>query len=195
MHSIATIVEGESEVQSVPVLLRRQLGRLARPDINVAKPFRVHRNRVVKAGELERAILQVIRSRENVAGLLIILDADDDPAAQLENELHERCTRVTELPCRVVVAVREFESWFLAAKESLRGERGIRLDALPPENPEAIRGAKERLTANMSNNRRYIETDDQPALVEKMDFEAARTRCPSFERLLSSVADLVDAAT
>jgi hypothetical protein len=193
MHSIATIVEGESEVQSVPVLLRRILGRLARPDVNVAKPFRVHRNRVVKEGELERAIIQVIRSRENVAGLLIILDADDDPAARLESELRERCNRATELPCRVVVAVREFESWLLAAKESLRGERGIRPDALPPENPESIRGAKERLTANMDNHRRYVEIDDQPALVEKMDFEAAKTRCPSFEKLLSSVADLVDA--
>jgi hypothetical protein len=83
----------------------------------------------------------------------------------------------------VAAATRELETWFLGAKESLRGVRGIRANATSPADPETIRGAKERLTANMEGNRRYHEVDDQPAFADKVDLTLALERCPSLQRL------------
>ncbi len=192
---IVPIVEGYSEVESVPILLRRILERETAYSVQVAKPFRVKRNLVVKEGELERAIRQVVRSRLDAGGILVLLDADKDCPAQLGPRLLKRCQAVTQLPVAVVLAKGEFEGWFLGAKESLQGVRGIRQDATAPENPEGIRGAKERLSKNMQGQRRYMEVDDQPALAAKMNLELAKERCRSFEKFLRGVHFLISEMT
>ncbi|MHC4504833.1 MAG: DUF4276 family protein [Planctomycetota bacterium] len=191
VSAIVPIVEGHSEVQSVPLLVRRILHDcLQVHDIDVARPFRVKRNRVVKEGVLERAVQQALRDRDSARCVLVLLDADDDCPGELGPSLSERCREATTLPTAVVLANRELEAWFLGAKESLRGTRGIRDDACAPENPESIRGAKERLTGNMVD-RRYLAVDDQAALAERMDIAAARRRCPSFDKLVRDVERLV----
>jgi hypothetical protein len=188
---ILPIVEGQSEVQSVPVLLRRLLDELGRSEIAVARPFRVKRYQVVRPGELERALRQGLRDRHGVQAILVLLDADDDEPRQIEAELLARCRAETSVPAAVVLAQRELEAWFLGCKDALRGTCGIRPDANAPADPEAIRGAKERLTRNMLNNRRYLEIDDQPTLAAAMDFDLAARRCPSFARLRTCLADLL----
>lgn len=181
-------------MESVPVLLRRLLAHLSAPHLNVCRPFRVRRNRIVQEGEIERAVQQAERDREGVTAILIFLDADDDPPVQLATDLLRRARNVTRLPVAVVLAVREFEAWFLGAKESLRGVRGIRADAANPPDPESIRGAKERLSKNMPRSRRYLEVDDQPALAERMDLDMARRNCPSFDKFCREVPTLAAAA-
>lgn len=189
--AIVSIVEGKSEVRSVPVLLRRILHEhLKIYDVDVARAFRVKRAQVVQEGELERAIRRAIRDRERAGCILVLLDADDDCPAELGPSLLKRCREATGLPAAVVLAKREFEAWFLGAKESLRGTRGIRNDACAPEDPESIRGAKEHLTGNMKG-RRYLSVDDQPALAKRMDIAAARRRCLSFDKLVRDVERLV----
>ncbi|HVG11228.1 MAG TPA: DUF4276 family protein [Thermoanaerobaculia bacterium] len=183
---ILPVVEGLSEVQAVPVLLRRLLARLGREDIQIARPFRVSRLKVVRPGELERAILQGSRDRNNLSALLVLLDADDDDPASLEIHLMERCHAATALPAAVIAARREFESWFLGGKDAFRGFRGIRPDANAPPDPESIRGAKERLSRNMAG-RSYVEVDDQPAFAERLDLELASQRCASLRRLMAEL--------
>ncbi|MFQ6008417.1 MAG: DUF4276 family protein [Candidatus Zixiibacteriota bacterium] len=189
-QAIVPIVEGQAEVESVPVLLRRIFGEKGTYSLQVAKPFRVKRNRIVRHGELERAVLQSVRSRPGVGGILVLIDADDDCPAQLGPKLLERCQSVTQLPAAVVLATRELECWFLGAKESLIGIRSIRPDATTPQDPESVRGAKERLNQNMQD-RRYIEVDDQPALAACMNIQQARGRCPSFDRFLREVESMI----
>ena len=173
---LIVIVEGHAEAESVPVLLRN-LG------VPVARPFRVKRNLVVKAGELERAVKQALRDRPHPSGVLVLLDADDDCPAQLAPVLLDRCRKETQLPVSVVFAVRELEAWFLAGIESLRGQRGISDDAAWSGDPEAPRDAKGRVEELMPG-RSYVDVDDQPALMAFLDVEAARTRCPSLDKLL-----------
>jgi hypothetical protein len=60
------LVEGQSEVAGLPILLRRLLLHLGHPHVLVARPFRVHRTRVSQGGEIERAVLQGLRTRERV---------------------------------------------------------------------------------------------------------------------------------
>ena len=190
---VAPIVEGHAEVESVPLVLRRIFAELGVSDIQVARPFRVKRNRVVKTGELERAISQSIRDRDNVGGIIVLIDSDDDCPAGLGPQLLERAKLVTHLPVAVVLATREFECWFLGAKESLRGINGISKEATVPLNPERIRGAKEHLTRNMTGGRRYLEVDDQPTFAERFDLQTARQSCPSFDKCFREVERLVHA--
>lgn len=189
---VLPLVEGHSEVESVPVLLRRLFARLDRTDASVAKPFRVKRYQIVRAGELERAVVQGLRSRSGVTSVLVLLDADDDDPDALETALLQRCREVTFLPAAVVAATRELESWFLGSKDSLRGICGIRADARAPEGPEAIRGAKERLTRNMER-RSYLEVQDQPTFAARMDLDLALERCASFRRLATALEHLLAA--
>jgi hypothetical protein len=192
-RAVATIVEGHAEVESVPLLLRRIFAQLWVSDIQVARPFRVKRNRVVKPGELERAINQTIRDRAEVAGILVLIDSDDDCPAKLGPELLDRATKTTRVPVSVVLANREFECWFRGSKASLRGISGILEDAIAPLNPENTRGAKEHLTRNMGRGRRYLEVDDQATFAEKFDLNETRRCCPSFDKCFRETERLLQA--
>jgi len=124
--------------------------------------------------------------------VLVVLDADEDCPKTLAAQLLRRArTGVADLPVSVVLAKREFEAWYLAAAESLRGQRGLPPDLEPPPEPEAIRGAKEWLQRHMPFGRRYSETLDQPALAAVFNLELARRRSPSFEKLCREMARLL----
>jgi hypothetical protein len=181
--TLVPIVEGHAEIESIPVLLRR-LGILS-----IARPFRVKRNKVVKEGEIERAVQQAIRDRDGASAVLVLLDADDDCPATLGPDLLLRCAAVTSLPVSVVIANRELEAWFLGGIESLRGQRGIRGDAEWTGDPEEPRGAKGRVESMMVG-RSYLDTDDQPALMAVLDVQLARERCPSLDKLLRDLESI-----
>lgn len=193
MPAIVPIVEGIAEVEAIPVLFRRILTHQNVHGIWIERPFRVKRNRVVRPQELERAVTLAVRDRDNVAGVIVVLDSDDDCPARLGPELLERARTATALPTAIVLAQKELECWFLGAKESLRGKRGIRNDSAAPPDPEQIRGAKERLTQNMIPGRRYLPVDDQAVLADAMNLDLAQARCPSFAKLMRDLNGLADA--
>jgi Domain of unknown function (DUF4276) len=188
---LVPIVEGQSEERSVGGLLRRMLGELDIYDVSVARPFRVKRNRVVQEGELERSVIQAVRSRSGASALLVLLDADTDCPATLAPKLIQRGEKATTVPLRVVFPKVETEAWILAAVESVRGQRGIRDDAECPSDPESVRDAKGALSARMGGTRGYVATDDQPALLSALDLNLAAQRSPSFAKLQRDVAWLV----
>lgn len=73
MANIIAIVEGDGEVEAVPVLIRRICGDVF-PDAppNVLKPIRVRRDRILKEGELERYVsLAAVRVGDD--GRILIL--------------------------------------------------------------------------------------------------------------------------
>ncbi len=173
---IGCIVEGHGEVKAVPVLIRRIAGDLY-PELPliIERPIRAPRYLVVKEGELERRIELAAQKIGGQGGIFIILDSEDDCPAELGPELLHRALQTRmDLPIAVVIANREFEAWFLAAAESLRGKRGLKSNIHPPNDPEVIRGAKEWLDERMENNETYSETRDQPALTAQFDLEQAR---------------------
>jgi hypothetical protein len=175
---VACIVEGQSERESVPLLLRRiydAAGDLSEPDVRKSDVVRVPRSRLLRAGELERLVQRLARLVGPDGAILILIDADDDPACTLAPTLLSRAK--TERPDRrisVVVAVREYEAWLLASARSLRGHCNLRDDLQPPEHPEHIRDAKSWLSKRMARGR-YREVLDQPRLTARMALEEART--------------------
>ena len=153
--------------------------------------MRVGRYKVVRPGELERAIELARRTRDSCDAILILLDADDDCPGKLGPDLLARATEVSHgVPVSVVLAKSEFEAWFLGSLESLRGVRGVADKAVSLDTPEDIRGAKEHLEHQMTGERTYVETDDQPALAAQFDLQSARQRCPSLDKLVRDVESL-----
>ncbi len=192
MKLLIPIVEGHGEVEALPVLLRRilQCTNSSGGQIIVGKPIRQDRHKIVKIGELERAIQ--LAELKRCDAILVVLDADDDCPAKLGPELLARARQARpDIPVWVVIAKSEFETWFIGGIESLRGVRGIASDALPPEKPETIRGAKEWLSQRMPTARSYLEVDDQPALAARFDLDQTRVRCPSFDKFLRDIEEMV----
>lgn len=190
---IGCIVEGHGDVEAAPIVIRRIAARIdpARV-IHIPAPIRTSRDKIVKAGELERAVTLASRKLGGYGAVLVLLDSEDDCPARLGPELGRRAAAIRgDLPLAVVLAKREFEAWFLAAAESLRGLRGLAADLQPPPDPEAIRGAKEWLRNRMPPRQRYVETLDQPALAAQFSLDAARA-APSFDKLYREVARLIE---
>lgn len=192
MPTIATIVEGHGEVDAVPILIRRIAGREL-PDVavEIPSPIRVERNRVLNAGELERAVELAARKAGDAGGILILLDADDDCPAEIAQEVLPRAIEARrDRDIRVVLAKMEYEAWFLAAADSIAGRYDIDPATTAPGDPESIRGAKEWLGARMPRGRRYRATLHQAALTAIFDLDAART-APSFDKMWRDVSYLL----
>ncbi|PKO21594.1 MAG: hypothetical protein CVU38_13910 [Chloroflexi bacterium HGW-Chloroflexi-1] len=193
---LACIVEGHGEVQAVPVLLRRLASALDPTlALQVEQPIRITKSKLLQAGELERAVELAARKVGGGGAILILLDSDEDCPALLGPNLLGRASAVRgDVPISVVLAKHEFEAWFLAAAESLRGRRGLRTDLAPPAQPETVQGAKEWLADRMTGDRHYVETLDQPALAAIFDLAAAR-RADSFDKCWREMNRLITEIT
>ncbi len=193
MLRLAAIVGGDGECEAVPILVRRIARALDPGLIPVVHPvLRVPESRLIKQGELERTVELAARKLGGQGGILIVLDCDDGCPAEDGPKLLGRAVAVrSDIPISVVLAKREFEAWFLAAAESLRGRRGLSGNLTAPPDPEAVRGAKEWLADRMPQDQAYSETTDQPALTHLFDLGAAR-RADSFDKCYRAISQLLN---
>ena len=192
MPNVYCIVEGHGECEAVPTILRR-LGQSLCPELplNILPPLRIGRHKLVKKGELERAVDWAARRTPEPRVILVLLDADDDCPKTLGPALLTRAKEARkDVPIGVVLAKREFEAWFLAAFESIGGHRGLAPTIPPIPDPESIRDAKGFLTGHMSGNRAYSPVVDQPALAAVFDMQAARRRSDSFDKFCREIERL-----
>lgn len=188
---VACIVEGHGEAASVPILIRRVAASIDPPVAVDVTPIRVSKSKLLKPEELKRAV-ELAAMRSGTGGILLLLDADDDCPARLGPDLLAQVQRIRpDKVSAVVLANKEFESWFLAAAESLGGHRKLRRDLQSPARPEVIRGAKEWLS-NAIEGGVYSPTLDQPALTAIFDFEQAK-RSPSFQKCYREIVRMIEA--
>lgn len=189
--NLGLLVEGHGEYYAAPILVRRIADSLGVPCV-VRSVLRQPRSTIIKAGELERAVTLLGNKVGSGGAVLVLIDGDDDPACTLGPELLARAQIARpDRRVGVVLAVREYEAWFLAAADSLRGRRGLPADLEAPSSPEAVRDAKGWLSAQMP--RGYSPTADQPALTDLFDLEMARSS-PSFAKLVRELTRLLAAS-
>jgi uncharacterized protein DUF4276 len=156
-------------------------------DLVFNRPLRKRRAEIVSEQPLREMVRVALRQAGGCHGILILFDSDRDCPLHLAPRIQTwAAAEAGPIPCEVVLAHREYESWFLASLESLRGIRGIRLEAIPHADPESVRGAKEKLEASMADSRTYSETLDQAALTALFDMAAAYRSCRSFRRMVSA---------
>jgi hypothetical protein len=185
--NVTAIVEGDGEVIALPVLLRR-LNEWLTPEVyvDVGYPIRVRRDRFLNKDDEFRRYLTLAANKCGDKGwILILFDADDDCPAELGQEiLHRAQSTVPHRKISVVLANREYEAWFIAAAESLQGNRGFNYDPVKAVDPERPRDAKGWIEACMANQS-YGETTDQPKFSALIDLQLAFDRSRSFRKLCS----------
>ena len=180
---LGLIVEGHGEVAALPVLLRRLASELLEisEQLEIPSPLRLSKGKMKDPSELRRAVELMARKTNPDGAILVLLDADDECPAVLGPELlkHVHAAR-GDRSTSVVVANREYESWFIAGASGLRGYRGLPDDLLPAPNAEQIRNAKGWIDERMANG--YHETTDQPKLSSRFDLREA-LKSDSFSKL------------
>ncbi|MBZ5702456.1 MAG: DUF4276 family protein [Acidobacteriia bacterium] len=176
----------------MPIVVRRIAGQIVPPVIvDVVTAIRTPRSKLIKPGELERAVEFAARKISGRGGIIVVLDGDDDCPAQIGPALLKRAANArNDLPIAVIIAKREFEAWFIAAAESLADQIGLPTGLEAPVNPEDIRGAKEWLTERMQGNRGYSASLDQPTLASLFDMQLA-LRADSFEKFHRTIKQLL----
>lgn len=185
---VAPIVEGHGEDLAIRILLQRLWTELLGGEyIEVLKPIRSHRTKMTQSSELERALgLAVLKLRESRSSdpslVLILLDADEDPACVLGPDLLKRARasrQDTDISC--VVAAVEYETWFVAAAQSLQEFLDLS-EGLVPRDPETSRSGKAWVQRRFKGIK-YSPAVDQPSMTSRMDLRQARERSPSFDKL------------
>ena len=185
---IVPIVEGHGEVEALPLLIRRAFDRFCPnviPAIN--PPTRVKAASFLQDREYFHKYIALAAAKAAQGGglVLVLLDCEDDCPATLGPRLLANAEAVrADIKYLIVLAHREYETWFLTAAESLRGYIGLSAQLTTPTDPEAIRGAKEWLGRHMSA--RYDPIIHQARMTARFDLHQARAN-PSFDRFISKL--------
>jgi len=192
MTFIAPIVEGQGEVEALPILLRRISQHAnATSRLQVNQPIRVKSGSFINKEEyfskyVGMAATKAAQSRGTV---LILLDCDDECPAVIGPALLARASAIRgDVSYLVVLAHREFESWFIASVASLAGQFGLPMALDVPADIEGIRDAKGWLGKRMSVS--YDPVTHQHQFARICDLGEAQ-RSPSFKRLYCKIRDLV----
>ncbi len=187
---VAPVVEGHGEDRAVRILLQRIWTELLDGDyIHVIRPIRGSRHKLVRKEELERMItlaaskLKGSCAPRDLSMVLVLLDADPDPACELGPRLRDYATESRpDVDVACVLANLEYETWFVAAAESLQEFLDVPADASNLDNPESARSGKGWIQKHFKGPK-YSETLDQPRMTARMDLTLCRKRSPSFDRL------------
>lgn len=189
---VAPIVEGHGEVSAVPALVRRIAAQRCGAWVEVAPAFRMDSGKMRKPDELAKAVrVAAARVHGRAGGVLVLRDGDDsdiDCPVELARSLSPEPGLVA-VPVEIVIARHEYESWFLAAAQSLRQHAAVLDDAVAPADPEARRGAKTQLEAMMRES--YKETLHQAKFSALIDLEEAARNSRSFRRMVHAVERLL----
>jgi hypothetical protein len=182
---IVPIVEGQGEMRAVPELFRRIVIELnLGVPIEIGRVVRQPRDKLLRDGELERALGLAANEGGKEGAIFILVDSEGTCPAELGPELLARAQAArNDLRISVVLAHQEFEAWFLASASSLKGLRGLRDDIENHQAPESVHGCKEWLETWMPATLRYSPTADQAALARTFDMQLARQNAPSFDKL------------
>ena len=187
---LVCVVEGKGELEAIPNLCARILHHLQRWEWGVdPKPIKQSRGILVneklpspnRPCNVSRysAVVELARVRPAHA-VLILCDSDNDCAVAWHRSAVEvAASRVTWPPVAPVMAVREYEGWLLA------NEDDAALSILKGRNPEAIRGAKEKLRLLYPG---YLPASNQLELTRKINIPRLRERSASFDKLVRSIA-------
>ena len=197
---VAPIVEGHGEVSAVPILLRRIWSELLGGEyIDVLTPIRQPRHRLAtnKGATLDKAIALAVgklndpRLMDDPKLILILLDADDDLPCELGPKVLQLALSArSDHNISCVIANVEYETWFVAAAESLALYLSLADDESAPSNPESERRGKGWIKTHFIGTK-YSEPVDQPKLTAHMDLSMCRQRCPSFDKLCRDLERMI----
>ena len=176
----------------MPTLLRRIWRELLGGEfVEVLQPYRISRPRFVRNrdNELSKTVefvaRQLLATCPKLDGnlILILIDADKDlPCAIAPTILSAAQVARSDVDIICVAAVTEYESWFVAAAESLSQFLAPDAIAQLPSPPLREKHGKGWIQRSWRGSA-YSETIDQARLTNSMDLAMCRAHSPSFDKL------------
>ena len=129
MLSIVPVVEGDGETRAFPLLLRRLLHEKYKRFNLAAGQAVTARGRSKLLTDFEKFI-RYAEGKPGCGAILVLLDADEDCPIELATRLSIKCNLFgVVMPVAIVCAKREYEAWFLASLETIKGHHGIPVEA------------------------------------------------------------------
>jgi hypothetical protein len=179
---IYLFVEGFGDARAASNLAARLWADLGLPFIPIDNGKRLPNLHVNKG--IQRAV-DLIRSKSNATGLLIIRDDEDHCPAEIVRERTDFIRSLNaSFPIAYHIMYREFETLFLPGLQFLadrviayeHGAGSVRIseDANFDGNPEEFRDAKGIISRFYPGNKRYKPTLDQLPLTRLLDFDIIR---------------------
>lgn len=160
-------------------------------EVQIALPIRRKQHQFHQE-ELVRTAVALALCNHDCDAILLVFDGEDHCPATLGPQVLQWAQGAARgKPCEVVVAYREYESWFLAALESLRGQCEIASNAVSPTNPEGNRDAKGKLEEYMPPTSCYSPTIHQAKLSAHLDLASTHQQSRSFKKLTKAVGNLL----
>lgn len=200
MPKIYPLIEGKGEADAVPNLITRILQETDCHDVFVGQVQKANgKGNFTRDNGIERYVERALM-RPDCDGVIILLDADDECPLERAFDFASRLAAVSaKCPIVIALANRDFENWFLASIESLRGHKlsdgrmGLKAETPIPSQCENVKGADEFLSRYFPPGINYKKSLDQILLTRLMDLELTRARSRSFQHFCGSVAWLVNA--
>lgn len=201
MPRIVPIVEGDGEVEAVPLLLGKIMADMKRAEIGISRPplNAGSCSNLTKPGGLERFV-QNAALRSDCGAILVLMDADKGCPLKIAQDFVARInTMGTKYPVVVVIANCEYEAWFLASLDSIAGKNLEGRTGLPSGTTypvldvETLVGAKSWLDRQFPGSRKYKETLDQAPMTQLLKPGLVALRSRSFRRLQHALEEAVAA--
>lgn len=181
---VGLVVEGPGDAVALPVLLRAHMHCVGDYRELLGKPVACNgKMKALMANGIEGKVATAA-ARPGCRGVLVVLDADDDPSCRLGPELRRRAEKVSRVPVAVALAEPAFEAWLVASAESL-GLDGLEYDSAV--NPG--RAIKDALAPA-----KYVKPTWQPRLAHRVDITLASSRNACLARMLARFDALREAA-
>lgn len=199
MHIIVPVVEGDGEVEAVPILLRQFLINYDRHDIRISRPMNARgRGRLTRPQGLEDFIEYAVK-KPGCNAVLLIMDSEGEcPKSDILPDLIKRVANLNlPLPVFLVFPHYNFESWFAASLPAYAGRKIKGRKLIPPEalfDGDVESGNGKRILKGIINpGLKYRETEDQASLTRLMDFDLVRQRSRSFRRMEHAFQEIIEA--
>lgn len=193
MPTLVPVVEGDGEIDAVPLLLRRLLQRDERWDWSIGKA-----RRIGGIGKLRKELASVLQRLTMAPGcdaILILMDLDDGCPVEVAAELAQSARALAlRCPVAIVLAHREYEAWFLASLPTIAGHYDLPAGLVYEGVIEGRRNVKGWLSDQMPPGRIYKETVHQAGCTNLIDIDLAVANSRSFRRFVVAVEELLAAA-
>lgn len=186
--NLLPVVEGYGDAQAVPALMRNTLYANEIFDVHVLKPYRL--------GELTAIKRDFPRHYQLISGegepVFWVLDCDDGCAKDEVAALRTMAGNLGHLaPIEFSFVVKEYESLFLAERHALVAEFPALANVPFPNDPEAIRGAKEWISRQLPIGIAYKPTIHQRDITVRMELGSLRASSASFRHFEKALLRLV----
>jgi hypothetical protein len=205
-NKIVPFVEGQGDIQAVPILARRVLAATATEkfgssSVHFLDAWRVgHLHKLLASDGAEWFRLLNAAARTGASGVLLVLDGDrlaEKCPGEVARSLAasaKSCGAGAKFSLSVVFAMQEIESWYIPDAQALieRASPHAKI-SLPKGNLETgVRDAKGWLSKNMVGG--YKPTIHQSEFARSLDIQKVRSQnLRSFRRFEHAVTELIDA--